>query len=152
MLNLLKDNIILNDEAEQDPRTYHRRQEQEETGTTEEDIDLLSLPLFTKPLEKESSNVAQDTTPRTRSRRAETVEQVTRADDEEDILAELRSQFHLFSIHNEDQTAQSYRSNEDAEETPTSGADPDSEEISTKDALTTAPDKGKFREGSIRHY
>ena len=68
-----------------------------------------------------------------RSRRAETVEQVTRADDEEDILAELSSQFHLFSIHNED-----------AEEPPTSGADPDSEEISTKDALTTAPDRDKF--------
>ena len=70
------------------------------------------------------------------------MEQVMRADDEEDILAELSSQFHLFSIHNEDQIAQSYRSNEDAEEPPTSGAD--SEEISTKDALTTSPDRDKF--------
>ena len=54
MLNLLKDNIIVDEEAEQDPRTYHRRQEQEETATIEEDNDLISLPLFTKPLEPNS--------------------------------------------------------------------------------------------------
>jgi len=155
MVDLLKDTIIIDEEAEQDPRTYQQEQQNE---TAEENINVITLPLFTKPVEANSrmelrkarkrdygSRYDSDDKRTVRSRRAESIDQIMKTDDEEDTLTQISHQYHLYSIHNEDKIIQSYRDSQDAAE-PDGTTDQDSEEISTQDALTTAPDKEQFRE------